>query len=78
MGDTESDAAPVDSRYVDARTPEHQGFINRISNRELYERHPHYPRTVNEEPVEPDDLIHIVFVRAKEDFESFDVFFKVV
>lgn len=76
MGDTEPDAAPVDSRYVDARTPEHQGFINRISNRELYERHPRYPRTVNEEPVEPDDLIHIVFVRAKEDFESFDVFLK--
>lgn len=76
MEDTEFDAAPVDSRCTDARSLRHRGFINRISNRELYERHSSYPRTVDDDPVEPEDLIHIVFVRAKEDFEPFDVFLK--
>lgn len=76
MEDTELDAAPVDSRFTDARSPGHPGFINRISNQELYERHPSYPRTVDEDPVEPVDLIHIVFVRAKEDYDTFDGFLK--
>lgn len=75
MEDTESDAAPVDSRCKDASTQGHQGFVNRISNRELYERHPSYPKTSYEEPVEPHDLIHIVFVYAKDDYKAFKEFF---
>lgn len=76
MNDIEADALPVDNRCMDTRTPGHQKVINRISNRELFKRHPHYPKTAYGEPVEPKDLIHFVFVYADEDYCKFMEFTK--
>lgn len=48
MGDTEFDATPVYSCCVDARTPGLHGYINRISNREIFERQPRWQKKIHQ------------------------------
>lgn len=50
--------------------------INRISNTELFNSNPLYPRNADQNPVEPIDLIHFVFVFAHEDWEKFHEFYE--
>lgn len=49
--------------------------INRISNTELFNSNPLYPRNADQNPVEPIDLIHFVFVFAHEDWTKFNEFY---
>lgn len=79
MHETElhEDAVPVNNMGTESRREEQRGD-NRISNRELFEHHPHYPRKVSEEPLEPHELIHLVFVYAKGDYEPFSSFLELV
>lgn len=79
MHETElhEDAVPVNNRGTESRREEQRGD-NRISNRELFEHHPQYPRKVSEEPLEPHELIHLVFVYAKGDYEPFSSFLELV
>lgn len=78
MHETElhEDAVPVNNMGTESRREERGD--NRISNRELFEHHPHYPRKVSEEPLEPHELIHLVFVYAKGDYETFSSFLELV
>ncbi|XP_022297552.2 uncharacterized protein LOC111106952 isoform X3 [Crassostrea virginica] len=73
--DTELDAEPVDQRCPVARGTRGQIPNNRISNAELYNNNPHYPRNADQNPVEPIDLIHFVFVFAHEDWTKFNEFY---
>lgn len=75
MTDIDTDALPIDS-CIDARLSEHRGSINRLSDEELRERHPRYPRTAFGEPLEPKDLIHFVFVYANKDYHKFTEFYE--
>lgn len=75
MTDIDTDALPIHS-CIDARLSEHRGSINRLSDEELRERHPRYPRTAYGEPLEPKDLIHFVFVYANKDYHKFTEFYE--
>lgn len=75
--DLEKDAAPVDNRSTNGSGSRPRGkplTRNRISNSELLRSDPQYPRNAAHDPLEPMDLVHIVFVSAKEDYEQFQKF----
>ncbi|XP_061175857.1 uncharacterized protein LOC133184798 [Saccostrea echinata] len=72
--DLDTDAQVIDERSLPTG-PKHQyNGPNRISNAEVYRNDPRYPRNATQEAVEPFELVHFVFVSAKEDFSKFEEF----